>query len=128
MKLLLDAHVWLWWQLAPERLSAAAMSSIERGQSVFLSAVSSWEMAIKIGAGKLQLPKPLEEMVPESLTVDGFINLPIQPLHCFELVGLPMHHRDPFDRMLVAQARSESLQIVTADRAFAAYDVPLLVT
>lgn len=72
MKLLLDTHVWLWWQLKPARLSAEAVRTIGSGEAVFLSAVSSWEMAIKISAGKLQLPKPLEEMVPESLANPGF--------------------------------------------------------
>ena len=122
MKLLLDTHAWLWWQMAPERLSKAAREAIgAKENDVFFSAVSSWEMAIKIAAGKLQLPRALREMVPESLMQDGFINLPIQPAHCFVLAELPMHHRDPFDRMLVAQALAEECTLVSADTVLDRY-------
>ena len=124
MKLLLDTHVWLWWQMAPERLSKAALSALgEEGNDVFLSAVSSWEMAIKIAAGRLQLPRPLGELVPESLMQDGFINLPIQPAHCFALAELPMHHRDPFDKMLVCQSIEHGLTILTSDKMIIQYPV-----
>jgi PIN domain nuclease of toxin-antitoxin system len=127
MKLLLDTHAWLWWQMAPARLSKAAREAIgAEGNDVFLSAVSSWEMAIKIAAGKLQLPRPLREMVPESLMLDGFVNLPIQPAHCFVLSELPMHHRDPFDRMLVAQAIAEGCTLVSADPVLDRYATPRL--
>jgi len=127
MRLLLDTHIWLWWQLAPERLSARARECIGVATNeVYLSSVSSWEMAIKIAAGKLQLPRPLQEMVPESLVQDGFVNLPVQPAHCFHLQELPMLHRDPFDRMLIAQAIAESCTILTADLQLHAYSVPVL--
>jgi PIN domain nuclease of toxin-antitoxin system len=127
MKLLLDTHAWLWWQMAPERLSKAALAALGAEENdVFLSAVSSWEMAIKIAAGRLQLPRALSEMVPESLMQDGFINLPIQPAHCFALSELPMHHRDPFDRMLVAQALAEDCTLVSADSVLDRYASPRL--
>ena len=127
MKLLLDTHVWLWWQLAPERIRPEVKDAIgAMDNEVLLSTVSSWEMAIKIAAGKLQLPRPLEEMVPESLLQDGFANLPIQPAHCFRLKELPMHHRDPFDRMLVAQALTEACTLVSADPQLRPYPAPLL--
>jgi PIN domain nuclease of toxin-antitoxin system len=129
MKLLLDTHVWLWWQMTPERLKDDARDKIASPDSeVFLSAVSTWEMAIKIAAGKLQLPVPMEELIPESLLRDDFGSLPLQQHHCFELARLPMHHRDPFDRMLVAQARAEQLTLVTADRQLERYDVELVLT
>jgi len=127
MRLLLDTHLWLWWHMDPGRIPAetkAAIASVD--SEVYLSAVSSWEMAIKIAAGKLQVPRPLEEMVPESLLADDFRNLPLQPHHCFELSRLPMHHRDPFDRMLIAQARAEHLTVVTADKQFRRYDASVL--
>ena len=127
MKLLLDTHVWLWWQLAPERLASSTKEAIgSLDNEVLLSAVSSWEMALKIAAGKLQLPRPLSEMVPESLLQDGFINLPIQPAHCYVLMELPMHHRDPFDRMLIAQALVEDCTLVTADRQIQFYSARIL--
>jgi PIN domain nuclease of toxin-antitoxin system len=129
MKLLLDTHVWLWWQMTPERLKDDARDKIASPDSeVFLSAVSTWEMAIKIAAGKLQLPVPMEELIPESLLRDDFGSLPLQQHHCFELARLPMHHRDPFDRMLVAQARAEQLTLVTADRQLERYEVELVLT
>ena len=127
MRLLLDTHVWLWWQMLPERLGAAARDAIASADSeVFLSAVSTWEMAIKVAAGKLQLPRPMDEMIPESLLRDDFRSLALQPHHCFELARLPMLHRDPFDRMLVAQARAEKLTLVTVDSELERYDVALL--
>jgi PIN domain nuclease of toxin-antitoxin system len=129
MKLLLDTHVWLWWQMSPERLKDDARDKIASPDSeVFLSAVSTWEMAIKIAAGKLQLPVPMDELIPESLLRDDFGSLPLQQHHCFELARLPMHHRDPFDRMLVAQARAEQLTLVTADRQLERYEVELVLT
>ena len=113
--------------MAPDRLGVGAREAIgSMDNEVHLSAVSSWEMAIKIVAGKLQLPRPLAEMVPESLLQDGFINLPIQPAHCFALHTLPMHHRDPFDRMLVAQAVTEDCTLVTADQQLARYPAAVL--
>lgn len=127
MKLLLDTHVWLWWQMAPERIERRVQSQIADADSaVFFSTVSTWELAIKIAAGKLQLPRPMASMVPEALAADGMQTLPLHNHHCFELARLPMHHRDPFDRMLIAQARQENLTLVTADEMLARYEVDLL--
>ncbi|RLB65546.1 MAG: type II toxin-antitoxin system VapC family toxin [Deltaproteobacteria bacterium] len=127
MKLLLDTHIWLWWQMSPERIHPEATRTIaDSGHTVYLSTVSSWEMAIKIAVGKLQLPKPLGEMLPECLLADDMRTLALQHHHCFELQNLPMHHRDPFDRMLVAQARLEGMSIVTADAMLQRYEVELV--
>lgn len=127
MKLLLDTHVWLWWHLAPDRLAASVRDRIgDEDSDVFFSTVSTWELAVKIAAGKLQLPRPIEVMVPEALVADHMQTLPVHNHHCFELATLPMHHRDPFDRMLVAQARQEKMTLVTADSALGRYDVDLL--
>lgn len=127
MRLLLDTHVWLWWQMAPARLGERVREAIaDTTNDVLLSTVSSWEMAIKIAVGKLQLPKPIHEMLPTALLDDQMQSLPLQHHHCFELTNLPMHHRDPFDRMLIAQARTERLVLVTADSQLGAYDVELM--
>jgi PIN domain nuclease of toxin-antitoxin system len=129
VRLLLDTHVWLWWQMEPARIKKEVHAAIaEATTDVYLSAVSTWEMAIKIAAGKLQLPGPLEEMIPDALLADRMQTLPLLHHHGFELASLPMHHRDPFDRMLVAQARREGLTLVTADPLFRRYEVDLLTT
>jgi len=127
MRLLLDTHIWLWWQMAPEKIKPATRRIIaDSANTVFLSTVSSWELAIKIAVGKLKLPKPLDEMLPECLLADDIKTLALHHHHCFELQNLPMHHRDPFDRMLIAQARQEEMTIVTADTMLQRYDVELL--
>jgi PIN domain nuclease of toxin-antitoxin system len=126
MNLLLDTHVWLWWQMMPERLEKQVRAIIEDpANTVYLSAASSWEMAIKIAAGRLELPEPVEEMVPKTLLQDDFRALPIHNQHTFELLRLPMHHRDPFDRILIAQARADGLTLVTDDEKIMAYDVSI---
>ena len=127
MKVLLDTHVWLWWQMRPKRLRPATTFALSNADNqVFLSTVSTWEMVVKVSIGKLHLPAPVEEMVPDSLVTDNFQSLPVEHRHAFELLRLPMLHRDPFDRMLVAQARAEGLVLATADESLARYDVELL--
>lgn len=124
MRLLLDTHVWLWLQHVPERLGADALRDVEDpGNDVLLSAASSWEIAIKWALGKLPLPAPPDQYVPDRVLTSGVTPLPIQHRHALAVAQLPLHHRDPFDRLLVAQAREEAAVIVTGDRAFAAYDV-----
>jgi PIN domain nuclease of toxin-antitoxin system len=115
--------------MEPSRVEREVHAAIaDASNEVYLSAVSSWEMAIKIAAGKLQLPKPLEEMVPEALLADRMQTLPLLHHHGFELAALPMHHRDPFDRMLIAQARRDGLTLVTADPMFRRYELELMMT
>ncbi|MEM6275224.1 MAG: type II toxin-antitoxin system VapC family toxin [Myxococcota bacterium] len=127
MKFLLDTHAWLWWQIDPDRLSPVSRSSIENASSeIFLSVASTWEMTVKVASGKLRVPEPLKTMVALSLAQDGFKELPIENMHCFVLDELPMHHGDPFDRILVAQAISEGLTLISRDRQIAQYDVQLL--
>lgn len=127
MKVLLDTHVWLWWHLDPDRIHQQALRQMEsRANELFLSSVSIWEMAIKIAAGKLKLPEALEVMLPKELASDDIHVLPLLAHHCFELARLPMHHRDPFDRMLVAQAREEDMALMTADVALRKYKVKVL--
>ena len=120
--LLLDTHVFLWWRADSPSLSASARSVIATADLVFVSAASAWEAAIKVGLGRLRLPDTFESGVAES----GFERLPIGFAHAEEVGELPLHHRDPFDRMLVAQARIERLTLVTHDRRLEPYEVDLL--
>ena len=127
MRLLIDTECWLWSLSDPKRLNDEAKSIIaERRHSIYLSSASSWEVAIKAALGKLSLPEPPERYVPSRMAAQGIQSLPIEHAHALRVFSLPPHHRDPFDRMLVAQAQVESLSILTADRVFAAYDVPTI--
>jgi PIN domain nuclease of toxin-antitoxin system len=121
--LLLDSHTLLWWEADDSRLSERARERVEQTDSVvFFSAASLWELAIKRALGRLRLPDTLTSRLLD----EGFQEVPITAAHGLLAGGLPRHHSDPFDRMLVAQARSEGLTIVTADARIAAYDVPVL--
>lgn len=123
MKLLLDTHVWLWLQHAPERLGPALPLAEDPGNELLLSAASAWEIAIKWQLGKLPLPVPPADYLPDRMSSSGVTALPITATHAVGVAALPAHHRDPFDRMLVAQASAESAVLVTGDRALAPYDV-----
>ena len=118
MNLLLDTHILIWWDEG-RRLAAAARRAIEAADSVYVSAVSAWEVAIKIGLGRLRPSRTVEQAVEES----GFLELPITFRHAERVAGLPAHHRDPFDRLLIAQAEVEGLTLVTSDPVFGQYGV-----
>lgn len=123
MNLLLDTHVLLWWLDDDPTLSEAARVAIsEPENTVFLSAVVIWEIRIKQGLGKLTLPDDFRRVVGRQ----RFTNLPVMVDHADAVGGLPDIHRDPFDRMLVAQAQQERLTIVTRDRAIPRYGVPTI--
>lgn len=122
MRLLLDTHVVLWWRQDSRRLGRAARDAIASAAIVYVSAASAWEVAIKAAIGRLELGDPFETHVQEA----GFEPLPITFAHAAEVARLPPHHADPFDRMLVAQARLDGLTVVTHDRSFLAYDVPTI--
>ncbi|MCP4663109.1 MAG: type II toxin-antitoxin system VapC family toxin [bacterium] len=127
MKLLLDTHCWLWMQMAPGRLSEPATEWLaDSSNELFLSAVTSWEIAVKWSLGKLPLPMPPEEYVPSRMERQGVRGLAIQHRHALHTASLPLHHRDPFDRLLIAQAQLEKLPLLTADRQLEAYDVEIL--
>jgi PIN domain nuclease of toxin-antitoxin system len=127
VKLLLDTHCWLWLESDPERFSASVKRRLEAGGTeLWLSSASVWELAIKIRLGKLELPEPLEKYVPVRLRRSAIGSLPVRLEHALEIAALPPHHNDPFDRMLIAQARCERLTLLSADRAFDRYDVDLL--
>jgi PIN domain nuclease of toxin-antitoxin system len=127
MRLLIDTHCWLWWFGDPDRLNDDAKRLIaNKANTVYLSSASSWEIAIKAALGKLQIPEPPGKYVPSRLSSQGMSSLPIEHRHALHVFSLPHHHRDPFDRMLVAQAQVESLPILTADQLLSAYDVKLI--
>lgn len=127
MRLLLDTHVWLWSILEPDRLGANALKLIEDPDNhLVLSAVSSWEISIKYNLGRLPLPQPPEDFVLSRLTRDGIEALPITHGHVCAVAELPRHHRDPFDRLLVATSREEDLPLLTADRQFLSYDIAVI--
>lgn len=124
MRLLLDTHTLIWALATPDRLSSAARAAIvSPANMVHVSAATAWEIAIKHALGRLTFP--LDRFVPE-VEAAGFSHLPIRADHALAAGSLPRHHADPFDRMLVAQARIEGLTLVSEDAAIAAYDVPLL--
>ncbi len=125
--ILLDTHVWLWMNGAVERLSEPARELLAaREQKIYLSAASTWEIAIKHAAGKLRLPQPPAQYIPSTLAENGIQPLGIHQAHTWRAAALPHHHKDPFDRMLIAQAQAEGLQLMTADEKFEPYEVPLL--
>lgn len=121
MRLLLDTHVAIWWLSGNRRLSASTRSAIESADEAYLSVVSLWEILIKQDRGRLDLPVGFADALRED-----FADLPLHAEHVTGARGLPPIHRDPFDRMLVAQARAEALTVVTADRLVAEYGVPIL--
>ena len=122
MRLLVDSHVALWWLEAHPSLGPMCRQSIGRADQVFFSAVTPWELGIKKALGKVSFPDGLTA----GLEAEGFEALSISARHAEHAASLPPHHRDPFDRMLVAQARLESLALVTADRSLHPYDVSLI--
>lgn len=127
MRLLLDTHVVLWSASAPERVADAARAAIEDGANeVYVSVVTAWEIAIKQSLGKLDLPRPAEQWLPEVLRRSGFEVGEVSLSAALLARALPWHHRDAFDRLLVAHALDAGLTIVTHDAAFAAYGVPVL--
>lgn len=127
MNLLLDTQTLLWWRAGSRRLGPRARQAIESGASaVCVSAASIWEIAIKHGIGKLKLRDPLDEWVPDTLERHGFTLLSVSVVHAAAVARLPRHHADPFDRLLIAQARLEQLTVVTSDTAFDDYDVHVL--
>lgn len=127
MTYLLDTGVWLWSLREPERMGRKAREVMaDLNQQVFLSAATSWEIAIKAGAGKLRLPEPAGSYVPRRMADQGLRPLPISHQHTLAVAALPHHHRDPFDRLLIAQANLEGMTLITADRMFEKYSVQML--
>jgi PIN domain nuclease of toxin-antitoxin system len=127
MNLLLDTQALLWWKEGSKRLGSRARRAIETGATtVRVSAVSAWEIAIKSRSGRLKLSEPLAAWMPERLEREGFLMLSVTVAHAVAVGSLPGHHHDPFDRLLIAQARAEDLTLVTADMVFDDYEVTVL--
>jgi PIN domain nuclease of toxin-antitoxin system len=124
MRLLLDTHAFLWWVHDAKELSRRARGAIaDPRNETLLSLASCWEMAIKLSLGKLKLPASMDRFIPEQLAINGFRQLDIGFRHVARVAGLTFHHRDPFDRLLVAQALEEDLTLVSADVVFHKYGV-----
>jgi len=127
MRLLVDTHAFLWFANGQSELSSSAQALIESPENtVLLSVASLWEMAIKMSLTKLTLPKSLDTFVLELVTDNTITLLPIFLNHVAAIVDLPLHHKDPFDRMLIAQAKVEQILIISRDEAFDAYGVKRL--
>jgi len=124
MRVLLDTQVWLWMLAAPERLSKRSRALVVSAENeLLLSAASAWEIAIKAARGSLILPEPPEQYVPSRLRLHRLSVLAIQLRHALHVYDLPMIHRDPFDRLLIAQSRLEDLVLLTTDPDIRRYDV-----
>lgn len=127
MRILLDTQAWLWMLGFPDRLSAEARQLLEPSSNeLLLSAASSWEIAIKHALGKLSLPDAPASYVPSAMRRSGVRGLAVEHAHALHVSTLPPEHRDPFDRMLVAQAQLEDLAVMTSDPAFERYEVVVI--
>lgn len=127
MRVLLDTHVWLWMWGEPERIRNEAREIVEdAGTELVVSAASAWEISVKAAAGRLRLPSAPESWLADPRHRRDVTELPITFDHATRAGGLPDHHRDPFDRMLAAQAMVEGLPVVTADPKLAAYEIEVI--
>lgn len=127
MKLLLDTHVFLWLRSAPEKIPQRVMQSYENvNNEVLLSIASVWEMQIKNQLGKLNLDLPLNELIEQQCLDNGLQILAIETQHIYALKDLPLHHNDPFDRLMLVQSQVENLILVSADTLFNRYPVNLM--
>ena len=127
MKLLLDTHTFLWWNLDAPQLSEHVRQLIGDGRNeIFFSAASAWEIAIKYAKSRLDLPEPPDSYVPNRLALHQFTPLPIQLSHALHVYTLPTYHNDPFDRLLVAQSQMESLPLLSSDAEIGRYAVELI--
>ena len=120
MRLLLDTHALLWWDAGT--LPAAVCRRVQDAEDVFVSAATAWEIAIKSRLGKIVVRGSVTDLIADY----GFTELPVSVLHAEVVRALPLHHRDPFDRLLLAQAQAESLTLVTSDEALRGYAVPIV--
>jgi PIN domain nuclease of toxin-antitoxin system len=126
MKLLLDTHTFLWWDSNPDRIPARTIALIQQSSNqVLLSLVTPWEIQIKTQLGKLSLQAPLSNIIRQQ-TENGISILPITLPHILELDELPLHHKDPFDRLLIAQSRVEKATLVSCDSILEKYDCQVL--
>jgi PIN domain nuclease of toxin-antitoxin system len=126
VRLLLDTHAFLWWIADDARLSARATALIGDGSNeILVSAASAWEIVVKSRLGRVAVPTPVDRFFTAQLEANAFVPLPIQMRHALGLEALPDIHRDPFDRILVAQAVAEELTLVSRDRVLRGYPISL---
>jgi len=127
VRALLDTHAFLWWILESERLSRRASETIQNADNIlFLSAASAWEMGIKSQVGRLRLPENPARFIAEQMSVNAIEGLPVEISHALHVATLRRLHRDPFDRLLVAQSQLENLPILTSDPLIAQYGVEII--
>lgn len=127
MKLLLDTHTFIWWDREPELIPSATLALMRQDDAqLVVSIVSLWEIQIKTQIGKLNLQSPLAEIIAQQQSENGILLLPVTLPHILELDNLPQHHKDPFDRLLIAQCRTETATLVSRDTIFKQYDCPLI--
>lgn len=127
MQVLMDAHSFLWFVNGSSQLSTRARGIIEDpANDKFLSMANIWEMAIKISLGKLSIAQPFEQFIPHQLLINGFEMFEIKFEHVARVIQLPFHHRDPFDRLLIAQSLAEQIPVISADSVFDLYSVDRL--
>ena len=127
LNLLLDTHVLLWYLEESDRLRPETVQLVNDPRNVvFVSVASAWEIAIKKSLGKLYIPDNIGDWLPEQLTINRMTSLDITLAHAAGIEQLPLHHADPFDRLLISQARSDRLTILTADPLFQRYEVPVV--
>lgn len=125
--MLRDTHTLLWFLREPHMLTPRLLEALTSGQNeAHVSIASLWEIAIKASLNKLSLPRPYEELFPQAVTDSGLHLLSISPAHIAGICQLPHHHRDPFDRLLIAQAIAENMTLASCDPHFAAYGVPVI--
>lgn len=127
MKLLLDTQCWLWWFSQPEKLSEESITQIaDNTNEIWFSVASVWEIGIKVAIGKLPLPEQIDDYISSRMIQLGARSLEITASHALQAAALPLLHRDPFDRMLIAQSKMEAMTIVSADSMFDQYDVSVI--
>ncbi len=127
MRILLDTHAFLWWVMDDPRLSTVARTIMADGNNdLFLSSASGWEISIKAQLGRLQLPPNLNDYMVEQLQMNAIMVLPIELTHALQVYQLPSHHKDPFDRMLIAQSQLENMPLLSGDHMMAEYDVAII--
>ncbi len=127
MKVILDTQAFIWWISDSPRLSAHARQVISTAETALFSAASAWEIAIKAGLGRLELPAgDLGSFVHDQLAENRFEALPVHLAHALAVHSLPLHHRDPFDRMLVAQSKVLKIPVVTCDSTLAQYEIDVI--
>ena len=124
MKVLLDTHAFLWLISGDDRLSETAQKTfLDPGKILFFSAASLWEICIKISLGKLSLKSGWLKTIEDEMKINAIQWLSIEMTHCVKLINLPFHHRDPFDRMLVAQAMVDDMQLLSRDTRLSSYEI-----